>query len=306
MRPEQPPKADHDDLFRARLDSIINMRHELVLLGDRIDWHWIDEPLADRFATAGQPAEPGLPLRSEAWRPRPNQEGTPTPKRHRGRYRPQQDRWPTRPQLPERPPRRPDQRHHERRRLQLPTHPQIAEASLAQNHRSPTEHHNANTGAQITFLTVDLVGGQAFPRVTATRPPRACRAGRRRRRRGPSGDSMMVTRSQAQAAPLVAMPVVALLLVPRGIARHDALDGPVDALARPLSRGGIGTGDPGRFALDEVGLPVAFRGVVVLVYGGRPEPLERRDEGDEDLAERVRGGERGGPNRRASRARRWT
>ena len=58
MRPKQPPNADHDDLFRARLDSIINMRHELVLLGDPIDWHWIDEPLADRFATAGRPAEP--------------------------------------------------------------------------------------------------------------------------------------------------------------------------------------------------------------------------------------------------------
>ena len=58
MRPKQPPKANHDDFFRARLDSIINMRHELVLLGDRIDWHWIDEPLVDRFATAGRPAEP--------------------------------------------------------------------------------------------------------------------------------------------------------------------------------------------------------------------------------------------------------
>ena len=58
MRPKQPPKADHDDLFRARLDSIINMRHELVLLADRIDWDWIDAQLADRFAEAGRPAEP--------------------------------------------------------------------------------------------------------------------------------------------------------------------------------------------------------------------------------------------------------
>ncbi len=29
MRPKPTPKVDHDDLFRARLDSIINMRHEL-------------------------------------------------------------------------------------------------------------------------------------------------------------------------------------------------------------------------------------------------------------------------------------
>lgn len=38
MRPKQPRKSDHDDLFKARLDQIINMRHELVLLADRIDW----------------------------------------------------------------------------------------------------------------------------------------------------------------------------------------------------------------------------------------------------------------------------
>ena len=66
------------------------------------------------------------------------------------------------------------------------------------------------------------------------------------------------------------MPVAALLLVPRGIARHDFLDGPVDALARALSRSGMGAGDPGRFALDEVGLPLAFRqALVVLVYSGK-------------------------------------
>jgi len=127
-----------------------------ALTGREIERVYVDKGIP---GTRRAPAKPGLPLRSEAWRPRPNQEGTPTPKCHQGRYRPQQDRWPTRPQLPERPPRRPDQRHHERRRLQLPTHPQMAEASLAQNHRSPTEHHNANTGAQIAFLTVD----QLFP-----------------------------------------------------------------------------------------------------------------------------------------------
>ncbi len=42
MRPKQQPKARHDDLFRARLDQIINMRHELVVLADKIDWAWLD------------------------------------------------------------------------------------------------------------------------------------------------------------------------------------------------------------------------------------------------------------------------
>ena len=58
MRPRKQKKADHDDLFKARLDQIINMRHELVLLADRIDWDWIDEELAPFFAGKGRPAEP--------------------------------------------------------------------------------------------------------------------------------------------------------------------------------------------------------------------------------------------------------
>ena len=58
MRPRKQKKADHDDLFRARLDQIINMRHELVLLADRIDWDFIDEELAPFFAENGRPAEP--------------------------------------------------------------------------------------------------------------------------------------------------------------------------------------------------------------------------------------------------------
>jgi len=58
MRPRKPKKADHDDLFKARLDQTINMRHELVQLADRIDWDFIDEQLAPSFADHGRPAEP--------------------------------------------------------------------------------------------------------------------------------------------------------------------------------------------------------------------------------------------------------
>ena len=58
MRPRKPKKADHDDLFKARLDQTINMRHELVQLADRIDWDFIDEELAPSFAENGRPAEP--------------------------------------------------------------------------------------------------------------------------------------------------------------------------------------------------------------------------------------------------------
>ena len=58
MRPKQQLKARHDDLFRARLDQIINMRHELVVLADKIDWAWLDAELAESFSDQGRPAEP--------------------------------------------------------------------------------------------------------------------------------------------------------------------------------------------------------------------------------------------------------
>ncbi len=58
MRPKQQQKARHDDLFRARLDQIINMKHELAVLADKIDWTWLDAQLADCFSDQGRPAEP--------------------------------------------------------------------------------------------------------------------------------------------------------------------------------------------------------------------------------------------------------
>ncbi len=58
MRPKQPEKARHDDLFRARLDQIINLKHALVRLADKIDWDWLDAQLANSFSDNGRPAEP--------------------------------------------------------------------------------------------------------------------------------------------------------------------------------------------------------------------------------------------------------
>jgi len=58
MRPKQQQKARHDDLFRSRLDQIINMKHELVALADKIDWTWLDTELAESFSDQGRPAEP--------------------------------------------------------------------------------------------------------------------------------------------------------------------------------------------------------------------------------------------------------
>lgn len=41
MRPKKHRTTGSNDLFRARLDQIINMKHELVLLAGKIDWDWI-------------------------------------------------------------------------------------------------------------------------------------------------------------------------------------------------------------------------------------------------------------------------
>ena len=60
MRPGSQERTGEQDLFRARLDQIINMRHELVRLAQTIDWAWIDGELAEYFSEQGRP---GLPTR---------------------------------------------------------------------------------------------------------------------------------------------------------------------------------------------------------------------------------------------------
>jgi IS5 family transposase len=60
MRPGKQEWTGEHDLFRARLDQIINMKHELVRLARTIDWSWIDTELAECFSEEGRP---GLPTR---------------------------------------------------------------------------------------------------------------------------------------------------------------------------------------------------------------------------------------------------
>jgi hypothetical protein len=42
-------------LFRARLDQIINLRHELVQLAGKIDWDFIDREIAPLYSDKGRP-----------------------------------------------------------------------------------------------------------------------------------------------------------------------------------------------------------------------------------------------------------
>jgi IS5 family transposase len=60
MRPKQQEPTRSGDLFRARLDQIIDMKHETVQLAHTIAWSWIDDEVAPLFSDKGRP---GLPTR---------------------------------------------------------------------------------------------------------------------------------------------------------------------------------------------------------------------------------------------------
>ena len=55
MRPKKQETTGSADLFRARLDQIINMRHELVQLAGKIDWEFIDGEIAPLYSDGGRP-----------------------------------------------------------------------------------------------------------------------------------------------------------------------------------------------------------------------------------------------------------
>ncbi|MFK4492410.1 hypothetical protein ABIA45_007488 [Bradyrhizobium sp. USDA 336] len=58
MRPKKPKATGLGDLFRAGLDQIINIKHELVQLAGKVDWDWIDGEIAPLYSENGQPGKP--------------------------------------------------------------------------------------------------------------------------------------------------------------------------------------------------------------------------------------------------------
>lgn len=59
MRPRQQQQTGQTDMFRARLDQIINLDHELVRLGRLIDWRFIEDRCGAAYSdVAGQPPLP--------------------------------------------------------------------------------------------------------------------------------------------------------------------------------------------------------------------------------------------------------
>ncbi len=56
MKPQTPPDLPTDDLFRNRLDNLIDRRHELVKLAELIDWQHFDSEWGEAFCEHGRPA----------------------------------------------------------------------------------------------------------------------------------------------------------------------------------------------------------------------------------------------------------
>ena len=60
MRPREQSRGQ-DDLFRSRLDQIIDMKRPLIRLGGLIDWQLIGRKLGDVYTDG--PGQPPLPTR---------------------------------------------------------------------------------------------------------------------------------------------------------------------------------------------------------------------------------------------------
>ncbi len=61
MKPRpRPQDSGTQELFRAKLRNIINLQHELVRLGELIDWQRLEAHFAPHYREAGRP---GLPIR---------------------------------------------------------------------------------------------------------------------------------------------------------------------------------------------------------------------------------------------------
>src|SRR5260370_14491493 len=61
MRPRERREGGEQDLFRSRLDQIIDMTHALVKLARTIDWRFLEENLGAVYTD--KPGQPPLPTR---------------------------------------------------------------------------------------------------------------------------------------------------------------------------------------------------------------------------------------------------
>ena len=61
MRPPERRETGEQDLFRSRLDQIIDLRHPLVALGRTVDWEFLEREFGAVYTD--DPGRPPLPTR---------------------------------------------------------------------------------------------------------------------------------------------------------------------------------------------------------------------------------------------------
>ena len=61
MRPKERRESGEQDLFRSRLDQIIDLEHALVKLAKVIDWSFLEEKFGAAYTD--KPRHPPLPTR---------------------------------------------------------------------------------------------------------------------------------------------------------------------------------------------------------------------------------------------------
>ena len=61
MRPRERRETSEQDLFRSRLDQIIDIKHALVKLARTIDWRFLEETFGAVYTD--KPGQPPLPTR---------------------------------------------------------------------------------------------------------------------------------------------------------------------------------------------------------------------------------------------------
>ena len=61
MKPKEPALSGQNDMFRSRLDQIIDLNHEKVILADKIDWQFLSDKCGDNYSD--KPGHPALSTR---------------------------------------------------------------------------------------------------------------------------------------------------------------------------------------------------------------------------------------------------
>ncbi len=52
------PSQNQKDMFKPLLKEFINLEHELILLSNKIDWHYFEKEFSSLYSTVGKPAMP--------------------------------------------------------------------------------------------------------------------------------------------------------------------------------------------------------------------------------------------------------